>query len=68
VTRWRFHYTDLLFALLLALGIAAGIYHAASDRYANGVIVIGAVLVGLFVLWTDPRRTVLRKGSAPSQE
>lgn len=59
--RFGIHYTTVLFVLLLVLGVAAGIYHAAGDRYANGIIVIGAVLVGMFMLWTDPERVERRK-------
>jgi hypothetical protein len=69
-TPWK-----LGFLILMALGLAAAVYHATSDRWANAVIAACAALLGVAIILTDrttaaPRapREARRERRAPAYD
>ena len=50
MTRSRFSGWNLAYLAVIALGFAAAIYHATSDRWGNAIIAAGASAVGTAVV------------------
>jgi hypothetical protein len=45
-------YWDLIYLIVIAIGIPTSAYHFYSGRYAQGIMAAGAVIFGLFILAT----------------
>jgi hypothetical protein len=52
---------NLVYLALMALGIAAAIYHVTGGRYANAVMAAGAAVLGTVIMLTDQTMPAVRE-------
>jgi hypothetical protein len=58
-------YWDLIYLIVIAIGIPTSLYHLANERYAQGIMAAGAVIFGAFIVATKGGREELVPSPEP---